>query len=167
MRSLCQTVLFAATVMTAVLNANQSAPTPPGPVSEQDYEAIMKKVGPAFATMSRNLDEGELDRAAEDARQLSQLFTDAERFWTGHKRGAAVKLAVAARRHADEVATGVTTARGYLKSDARIQSGVQARLSRARTSVSTLGLICQRCHTDYREGDVTTGFRIKPNALAP
>jgi cytochrome c556 len=167
MRFLCLTLVFAAAVMTTVPDANQAASKPPGPISEQDYEAIMKKVGPAFAAMSKNLDGGEVDRAAKDAQQLSELFTEAEKFWAQHKREDGVKFAQAARKQADEVVSGVTAARGYLKSDARVQTGVQARLSRARTSVSTLKTICERCHTAYREGDATAGFRIKPSALVP
>jgi hypothetical protein len=48
MRCLCLTLVFAATVMTTVPDANQAASKPPGPISEQDYDAIMKKVGPSF-----------------------------------------------------------------------------------------------------------------------
>lgn len=167
MRSLCQAVVFAAAVMTAAAEANQSASKPLGSLSEQDYEALMKKVSPAFAMMSENLDKGELDRAVEGAQQLRQLFAEVEKFWTEHKRGDAAKYALAAGRLADEVATGVTAARGYLKSDARIQTGVQARLSRARASAEVMGAVCQRCHTAYREGEVSGGFRIKPGALVP
>lgn len=165
MRCLCLTLIFAAAVMTTGPRASQTASQPPAPISEKEYEAIMKKVGPAFASMSKNLDGGEVDRAAKDAQQLSDLFGEAEKFWAGHKREDAVNWAQAARRHAAEIAAGITAARGYLRSDPRIQSGVQARLSRARKSVTTLGTVCQQCHTTYREGDATAGYRIKPSAL--
>ena len=165
MRCLCLTLVVAAAVMTTVPEANQAAPKPPGPISEQEYDAIMKKVGPAFAAMSTTLEGGEVDRAVKDAQQLSELFTATEKFWAQHKRDDAVRFAQAARKQADEVVSGVTAARGYMKSDPKIQSGVRIRLSRARTSVSTLKIICERCHTAYREGDATSGFHIKPSAL--
>lgn len=166
MRCLCLTLVFAAAVMTTGPRADQAtASQPPAPISEQDYDAIMKKVGPAFAAMSKNLDGGEVDRAAIDAQQLTELFGEAEKFWAQHKRPDAVKWAEAARKHAAEVALGIKTARGYLRSDAKVQRGVQARLSRARASVKNLGAICQQCHTTYREGDATAGYRIKASAL--
>ncbi len=165
MRCLCLTLVFAATVMTTVPGASQVPSKPPGPISEQEYDGIMKKVGTAFAAVSKNLDDGEVDRAVKDAQQLTELFAAAERFWAQHKRDDAVRFAQAARKQADEVVTGVTAARGYLKSDSKVQSGVQIRLSRARGSVSAMRTTCQRCHTAYREGDVTAGFHIKPGAL--
>ena len=165
MRCLCLTLIFAAAVMTTGSYANQAASQPPGPLTEKEYEAIMKKVGPAFAALSKNLDGGDVDRAAKDAQQLSDLFGEAEKFWKGYKREDAVTWAQAARRHAAEVATGLGAARGYLKSDSKVQSGVQIRLSRARTSVTSLGNVCQQCHKAYREGDATTGYHIKASAL--
>ena len=167
MRCLCLTLVFAAAVMTTVPAANQAASKPPGPISEQDYDGIMKKVGTAFAAVSKNLDAGDVDRAVKDAQQLSELFTAAEKFWAQHKRDDAVRFAQAARKQADEVVSGVTAARGYLKSDSKVQSGVQIRLSRARGSVSAMKTTCQRCHSAYREGDATAGFHIKPSALVP
>ena len=167
MRCLCLTLVFAAAVMTTVPDANQAASKPPGPISEQDYDAIMKKVGPTFTAMSKNLDDGDVDKAVKDAQQLSLLLAETEKFWAQHKREDAVKFAQAARKEADAVVTGVGGARGYLKSDARIQSGLQVRLSRARASVGTLRSVCQRCHTAYRAGDVTSGFHIKPGTLVP
>ena len=167
MRCLCLTLVFAAAVMTTVPDANQAASKPPVPISEQDYDAIMKKVGPAFAAMSKKLDDGNVDLAVKDAQQVSELFAEVEKFWAQHKREDAVKFAQAARKEADAVVNGVAGARGYLKSDARVQSGVQVKLSRARASVATLKNTCQRCHTAYREGDMTSGFHIKPGALVP
>ena len=107
MRCLCLTLIFAAAVMTTVPHANQAAPKPPVPISEQDYDAIMKKVGPAFTTMSKNLDDGDVDRAVKDAQQLSELFAEVEKFWAQHKREDAVKFAQLARKEADAVVTGV------------------------------------------------------------
>ena len=85
MRCLCLTLVFAAAVMTTVPYANQAASKPPAPMSEQDYDALMKKVAPAFGAMSKNLDDGDLDRAVKDAQQVSELFTEVQKFWTQHK----------------------------------------------------------------------------------
>ncbi len=166
MRCLCLTLIFAA-VMTTVPDANQTAPKPTGPISERDYDAIMKKVGTSFAAVSKTMNDGDVDRGVKDAQQLSELFAQVEKFWAQHKREDATKFAQAARKEADAIVAGVAGARGYLKSDSKVQSGVQIRLSRARTSVTTLKSICERCHTAYREGDVKSGFHIKPSALVP
>lgn len=167
MRKLGWILIVAVAAMTTPFRAAQPAgPTPAAArVTEQDYDALMKKVGPVYAAMAKNLDGGEVDRVAKDAQQLAEWFGTAEKFWAQHKREDAVKWAQAAQKRAAEISTGVTAAQGYLRSDARVQSGVQERLSRARASVTNLGDICQACHAAYREGNATDGFRIKASAL--
>lgn len=167
MRKLCWILLLAVAVMTPALWAEQGAGAKPAaPMTAEDYDALMKKVGPVFTAMSKNLDSGKVDLVPKDAQQLGELFGQAEKFWAGHKREDAVKWTQAAQKHAGEIAEGVTAALGYLRSDARVQSGVQERLSRARASVASLGAVCQQCHTTYREGNAASGFRIKANTLA-
>ena len=160
--------MIAVAVMTPAVWADQGAGATPAaaPVTAQDYDALMKKVGPLYAAMAKNLDSGKVDLVPKDAQQLGELFGAAGKFWAEHKREDAVKWTQAAQRHAGEIAAGVTAAQGYLRSDARVQSGVQERLSRVRASVASLGAVCQQCHTAYREGDAASGFRIKANTLA-
>ena len=135
--------------------------------AEQDYDAIMKEVGPAFASMRKKLDSGELTNAAKEPQRLAELFGEAEKFWAQYNRQDAVKWSQTARTYATETAENVTAAEGFLRMDPRIQSPIQVRLRRARTAATNMGATCKQCHGAYREGTEATGFRIKPGALAP
>jgi cytochrome c556 len=135
-------------------------------MTEQEYDAIMKKVGATYASMRKNLDSGEITGAATDPKQLAELFGEAEKFWEQHKKQDAVKWSQMARTYATEIADALTAAEGFLRLDPRIQRPIQARLTRARTVATNLGDTCKQCHGTYREGDQAKGFRIKPGTLA-
>lgn len=134
-------------------------------MNERDYEAIMKKVGPTYVSMRKNLDGGEVTKSAAEAQQLAGLFGEAEKFWAQYNRRDAVKWAQKARTYATEIAGAVAAAEGYLRLDARVQRGIQLRLKRARTAATNMGAMCTQCHAKYREGEEATGFRFKPGAL--
>ena len=153
---------------TATTDEARGTPSQPAgaKMTEQDYDAIMKKVGATYASMRKNLDSGEVTGAAKDPQQLAELFGEAEKFWAQYKRQDAVKWSQMARTYATEIADALTTAEGFLKLDARIQRGTQLRMTRARTTATSLGDTCKQCHGTYREGNEATGFRIKPGALA-
>ena len=134
-------------------------------MTEQDYEAIMKKVGPTYASMRKNLNAGEVANTAKDAPQLAELFGQAEKFWAQYNRQDAVKWARAARTYATEIASAMASVEGFLRLEPRVQQGIQIRLNRANTAATNMGAMCKQCHGTYREGDEATGFRIKPGAL--
>jgi cytochrome c556 len=135
-------------------------------MTEQDYDAIMKKVGATYASMRKNLDSGEITGAATDPKQLAELFGEAEKFWAQHKKQDAVKWSQMARNYATDIADALTAAEGFLRLDPRIQRPIQARMARARTVATNLGDTCKQCHGTYREGDQAKGFNIKPGTLA-
>jgi cytochrome c556 len=135
-------------------------------MTEQDYDAIMKKVGPAYALMRKKLEKGDVAGAATEPQQLAELFGEAEKFWAQYKKQDAVKWSQMARAYATEIADALTAAEGFLRLDPRVQGGVQLRLRRARTRATDMDGTCKQCHGTYREGDQAKGFRIKPGALA-
>jgi cytochrome c556 len=119
------------------------------PLTEADYDGIMKKVGPANAAMRRKLMGGMVMDAAADAKTLAELFGDVERFWTQRKKPDATKWAAEARKYATEAAGAAV-----------VGDGMKAQMA----ADQMLG-DCKQCHGSYREMDPAGGFRIKPGAL--
>lgn len=152
-----------ATTGTAGGSPSQQAPAR---MTEQDYEAIMKKVGPTYMSMQKNLEGGEANVAAKEAQQLAELFGEAEKFWTQHNMQDAARWAQRARAYATEIPSAVAAAEAFARLDGRVQTPVQLRMKRARAAATNMGAMCKQCHGAYREGNETTGFRIKPGALA-
>jgi hypothetical protein len=157
-----------ATPGTATPETARGTPSQPAAakIAEQDYDAIMKKVGPAYALMRKKLEKGDVIGAATEPQQLAELFGEAEKFWAQYKKQDAVKWSQMARAYATEIADALTAAEGFLRLDPRVQGGVQLRLRRARTTATNLDGMCKQCHGTYREGTEATGFRIKPGTLA-
>jgi len=129
-----------------VRSGNSSVP----PVlTEQDYDGLMKKVGPTYQELRKKLEGGATADAAKDAQQLAELFGRVERFWAQHKKADAVKWAQQARTYASDAAGAAAT----------------GAADKARAAANNMGGMCKQCHGTYREGDAKTGFRIKPSAL--
>jgi cytochrome c556 len=145
-----------------------SAPQQPAAkMTAEDYDAIMKKVGPVFASMRKNLEgEGDAINAGKEAQQLAELFGDAEKFWKQHDKQDAVKWAQNARASATEIASAIASVEGYRRLDNRVQRGIGLRLKRARTAAANMGSTCKSCHDTYREGDQANGFRLKAGTLS-
>jgi len=118
-------------------------------MTEADYDAIMKKVGPTNGAMRMKLMGGMLKEAATDAQALAGLFGDVEKFWAQHNKQDAVKWAAEARSNASEVAGAAAAGDGM----------------KAQTAANNILGSCKQCHGMYREGDAQSGFRIKPGTL--
>ena len=114
-----------------------------------DYEQLMKKVGPTYESLQKNLKGNAAEPAAKDAQQLGDLFGGAEKFWTQHNRADAIKLSQQARTYATEAA-GAAAA---------------GDVAKAATIASNMGGTCKQCHGLYRESDGQGGYRIKPGVL--
>ena len=72
-------------------------------MTEADYDAIMKKVGPTNGGMRKAIMSNQLADAGKNAQQLAMLFGDVERF-EQYKVMDAAKIAAEARRNATETA---------------------------------------------------------------
>jgi cytochrome c556 len=121
----------------------------PPVLTEQDYDGLMKKVGPTYQELRKKLEGGATADAAKDAQQLAELFGNVERFWAQHKKADAVKWAQQARTYASDAAGAAAT----------------GSADKALAAANNMGGMCKQCHGTYREGDPKTGFRIKPSAL--
>ena len=118
-------------------------------MTEADYDALMKKVGPTNGAMRKKIMGNMLPDAAKDAETLATLFTDFERFWMQQKRMDAVKWASEARMYASQTASAAA-------------GGDQMKTQQAADQL--LG-DCKQCHGTYREGSQEAGFRIKPGVV--
>ncbi len=118
-------------------------------MTEQDYDGIMKKVGPTNGAMRKMLMGNMLPDAAKNAQQLAMLFGDVERFWTQQNKMDAMKWAAEARKFATETA-GAAAAGDQMK---------------AQQAADSLLGDCKQCHGTYRMGSQETGFSIKPGVV--
>ena len=110
------------------------------------YDQVMKEVGPAYATLKKNLDSSAFAAAAADAAKLEGLFKETENFWTPFKTKDALDYAknAQAASHAASVA-------------AKDNNG-----QKAQAAYNALGKSCKGCHDSHRESMPDKTFRIKP-----
>ena len=160
MRDTCWTAGLILSLVTLVCagrtaTAGPSAAAPGAPaqapkeLTEQDYAGLMKKVGPTYQALRKKLESGATADAAKDAQHLAEFFGQVERFWAQHKKADAVKWAQQARTSASDAAGAATT----------------GNTDKAQAAAGSMAGMCKQCHSTYREGDASTGFRIKPAAL--
>jgi cytochrome c556 len=118
-------------------------------MTEADYDALMKKVGPTNGAMRKKIMGNMLADAAKDAQTLATLFGDVERFWTQQKKMDAMKWAAEARMYATQTA------------------GAAAAGDQMKTQQAADNLLgdCKQCHGMYREGSQEAGFRMKPGTI--
>jgi cytochrome c556 len=118
-------------------------------MTEADYDALMKKVGPTNGAMRKKIMGNMLADAAKDAQTLSMLFGDVERFWTQHQIKDATMWAADARKYATETA-GAAAAGDQMK---------------AQQAADNLLGQCKQCHGTYRMGSQEAGFSMKPGTI--
>ena len=118
------------------------------PVTVEQNEAAMKSIATSNGAMQKALKMPDLATAATQAETLATNFTTVERFWTQRNKPDAMKLAGTARQGAVDAA-------------AAAKAGDQMK---AQMAAGTTGQTCKQCHSVYREGDATTGFKIAASA---
>jgi cytochrome c556 len=117
------------------------------PKTDEEYDKLMKQVGPANGALRKSLEASPADAAAQ-AQKLAALFKDVEAFWTGRKVTDAAGWAKTAMTHAQN-----------------IEKAIGAKdMAKATEELKGLGGMCQTCHTAYRDKGADGGFRIKPKA---
>ena len=124
---------------TSVLNAaiadlaKRQAPAL-GP-DEAAFDAIMKRINPAFGGIRQAVAAGGGEKAAEQAAILKQGFTETEAFWKKRDKADAVKWAAEARVHAETLETAIAA----------------AKWDEAKAAVSGMQQTCSACHGAYRQ----------------
>jgi cytochrome c556 len=134
----------------AVLNEKMvdlTKPLPP-PATEQELalDALMKRIGPAFASLRQAIDAQKTGTVREHAATLEQAFTEVEAFWAGQAKSDATMWAHTARLQAEAIARDAA-------------AGKQP--AGPIDAMGTLGQQCQACHATYREQFANGAFRIK------
>ena len=138
-----------AIVATAVLNAAmvdlaRRLPPPLTP-EERAYDAVMKRVGPAFSALRQAVTASDADAAKQQAGILKEALGEAAAFWKSKSKADAVQWAADGRTHADAIERA--SARGDWEA--------------MKTAAGSLGQACQNCHGMYRERLDDGTYRIK------
>jgi cytochrome c556 len=97
----------------------------------------MKMVSGRFRDLRDHLTNKAAADVAREARQLEQLFTGVETFWTGRKTADAAGFAKAAIAASQAIAVAAEA----------------NDLAKAQAGVKTLDAQCQSCHKVYRVQD--------------
>lgn len=133
---------------TSVINAAMvdlaKRPAPALSPDEAAFDAIMKRINPAFGGIRQSVAAGGGDKAAEQAAILKQGFTETEAFWTKRDKADAVKWAADARGHAETL-------------EAAVKAG---KWEEAKAAVTGLQQACSACHGAYRQRG-EDGYRIR------
>ena len=111
---------------------------------EAAFDAIMKRINPAFGGLRQAVAAGGGEKADEQAAILKQGFTETEAFWKKRDKADAVKWAGDARAHAETL-------------EAAVKAG---KWEDAKAAVTGLQQTCSACHGTYRQRG-EDGYRIR------
>ncbi len=117
---------------------------PPLTPEEQAFDAVMKKVQPAFAALRTAVNESNGEGVKAQAAVLKQAFSDTEAFFKLRGKTDAQKWAAEARMQAEALDAAST-----------------GKWDEAKASVSALQQSCSSCHGVYRERQDDGSYRIR------
>jgi hypothetical protein len=118
---------------------------PPMTPEESAFDAVMKRIGPAFNAARTAVTAGGGDSLKQDVATLTQGFETTETFWKSRGVADAQKWAVEARAHARALEQAVAA----------------SRWDEAKVAVSALQQVCSACHGAYRERQDDGSYRIR------
>ena len=102
---------------------------------EAAFDALMKRINPAFGGIRQAVAASGGEKAAEQAAVLKQGFTETEAFWKKRDKPDAVKWAAEARAHAETLETAVAA----------------GKWEDAKAAVTGMQQTCSACHGAYRQ----------------
>jgi len=143
MRILLGVVMFSVALAGAMVSAQGGA------ISVETYEGWMKNSGTANTALRMKIMNNQAAAIAPEAKQLAQIFADAEKFWAQNKKADAVKWSQDATRFFTEAAAAAAAGDG----------------AKATMAANNAAASCKQCHGSYREGNAQTGFRIKAGSI--
>jgi len=117
---------------------------PPLTPEEQAFDAVMKKVQPAFAAIRTAVAESNGDSTRTQAGALKQAFTDTEAFFKLRGKADAQKWAAEARMHAGA-----------------LELASAGKWDDAKAALTALQQTCSSCHAVYRERQDDGSYRIR------
>lgn len=113
--------------------------------TDDDLEKIMKQVGPTAASLRKMLDAQNGPSAESHADTLEHYFRDVEDFFDNRGMEDPEHIAQEATAHA-----------GHVEDAAEDKD-----FAKANEHYKLLMAECQACHTKYREGSASAGYRLK------
>lgn len=127
-------ILATAVVNAALIDLAVRRPPPLTP-EEATFDAVMKRVGPAFSSVGKAVASTDASAAAADTKTLASAFVEAEAFWKARGTADALEWTRAARKHVAALERAVSS----------------NNWDAAKASAGELGKVCQACHSTYRE----------------
>lgn len=133
---------------TSVLDARMvdlaKIPRPPLTPEEHAFDAVMKRVQPAFAALRQAVNDANGDAATTQATILKQAFAETEAFFKKRGKADAEKWAVEARTHAET-----------------LERASAGKWDDAKAALPALQQACSSCHAVYRERQDDGSYRIR------
>jgi cytochrome c556 len=137
-------VLATAVVNAALVDLAKRLPAPLTP-EEASYDAVMKRIGPAFAALRQAVTGSDAAALKEQAAILKKAFGETQSFWKTRNRADATQWA----------------ADGLSHSEAIERAAARADWEAIKSSATNLGQACQNCHGAYRERLEDGSYRIR------
>jgi cytochrome c556 len=135
----------AASVITSAMIDIAKRPPPPMTADEERFDALMKRIGPAFTAVRQSVTAASGGTAAGDAAALSAAFREVETFWQGRDSEDARRWAAEARAQAASLEQAVAT----------------GRWDDATAAAGALQQACSACHRAYRQRLDDGSYRIR------
>ncbi|MGH9313243.1 MAG: hypothetical protein ACRD1S_08600 [Vicinamibacterales bacterium] len=137
--------ILATSVITTAGNDLAKRLPPPMTPAEEAFDKVMKQVGSANRALRAALEASDAKAAQDNAVLLQQAFKQAWEFWK---------------------ARGVAEAAGWSQDGHKLAESIHraaaaGRWDDVKTTIGTMGQVCQTCHTARRERFDDGTFRIK------
>ena len=137
-------VIKATSVIDAKMVDLAKKPLPPLTPEEQAFDAVMKKVQPAFAALRTGVSESNADTTKTQTAILKQAFADTEAFFKARGKQDAQQWALEARTHVET-----------------LERAAAGKWDDAKATLTALQQTCSSCHGVYRERQDDGSYRIR------
>ena len=137
--------ILATTVVNEALVDLGKRPPPPLTPEEETFDAVMKRISPAFNSLRTAAGESNAAATLEHTKVLKAAFADAEAFWKKRATADAIEWTRTAR-------TSLTTLE---------RAAGAGNWEQVKTSAADLNRTCQACHAAHRERLEDGTFRVK------
>jgi hypothetical protein len=138
-------VIIATSVINSAMNDVARRLPPKMTTEEEAFQKVMQKVGAANGAFRTIIEKSDAAGAKEQAEALKTAFTATEMFFKPHGKADAIGWAQDARKAAEAIEL----------------SAAAGKWDEVKATQTSLGKMCQTCHTAYRERYDDGSFRAK------